>query len=88
MATPEYRLTYKDKALKDIRKMDPVMKKRLAETLRRFIQDPLAHSVKLKKSGLAGQYRFRVGNYRALYDIEGNEVVVLRVMHRREVYER
>jgi len=35
-----------------------------------------------------GTYRFRIGDYRVIFDIEGNEVVVLRVGHRREIYRR
>jgi mRNA interferase RelE/StbE len=35
-----------------------------------------------------GEYRFRIGDYRVIFDIEGNEIVVLRVGHRREIYKR
>ncbi|MGA2315968.1 MAG: type II toxin-antitoxin system RelE/ParE family toxin [Thermodesulfobacteriota bacterium] len=26
-----------------------------------------------------GEYRFRIGDYRVIFDIEGNEIIVLRV---------
>jgi mRNA interferase RelE/StbE len=32
------------------------------------------------------EYRLRVGNYRALFEVEEHTVVVYRVMHRRQVY--
>ena len=35
-----------------------------------------------------GSYRFRVGDYRVIFDLEGDEIVVLRVGHRREIYRR
>jgi len=35
-----------------------------------------------------GTYRFRVGDYRVIFDVEGNEIIVLRVGHRREIYKR
>ncbi|MDH4220892.1 MAG: type II toxin-antitoxin system RelE/ParE family toxin [Candidatus Aminicenantes bacterium] len=35
-----------------------------------------------------GGYRFRIGDYRVIFDIEGNEIGVLRVGHRREIYRR
>jgi mRNA interferase RelE/StbE len=35
-----------------------------------------------------GSYRFRVGDYRIIFDIEGQDIVVLRIGHRRELYKR
>ncbi|MDZ4853875.1 MAG: type II toxin-antitoxin system RelE/ParE family toxin [Nitrospirota bacterium] len=35
-----------------------------------------------------GSYRFRIGDYRVVFDIEGDEIVVLRVGHRRDIYRR
>lgn len=32
------------------------------------------------------EYRLRVGDYRVLFEVEGERVVVYRVRHRREVY--
>jgi mRNA-degrading endonuclease RelE of RelBE toxin-antitoxin system len=33
-----------------------------------------------------GQWRTRVGDYRIRYDIEGEEVSLYRVRHRRDIY--
>ena len=35
-----------------------------------------------------GSYRFRVDDNRVIFDLEGDEIVVLRVGHRREIYRR
>lgn len=88
MVGPVIRLVYKPRAVKDIKKLDKVAKKLLLAGLERFRVDPWHYAVKLKRSQLIGQYRFRVGNYRVIFDLEGRDVVVLRVMHRREVYQR
>jgi len=32
------------------------------------------------------EYRLRVGNYRVLFEIEGDTILVYRVVHRREAY--
>ncbi|MGH8521690.1 MAG: type II toxin-antitoxin system RelE family toxin [Gammaproteobacteria bacterium] len=32
------------------------------------------------------EYRLRVGNYRVLFEIQGNTIVVYGVRHRREAY--
>ncbi len=35
-----------------------------------------------------GSYRFRIGDFRVIFDIEKDEIVVLRVGHRREIYRK
>ena len=49
------------------------------------LEDDLQGDVK-KLKNFEPPYRLRVGDYRVLFDIEGNEIVVYRVMHRRESY--
>ena len=33
-----------------------------------------------------GQYRLRIGNYGIIFDIEGSDIVVLRIHRRKEIY--
>jgi mRNA interferase RelE/StbE len=82
-----YDLVYTQRAIRDIEKLDPKIKKRLGNVLLRYREDPLRHAEKLTDSKL-GTYRFRIGDYRVIFDIEDNEVVVLRVGHRKEIYKR
>jgi len=35
-----------------------------------------------------GTYRFRIGDYRVIFDIEGKDIVALRVGHRRDIYRK
>ncbi len=82
-----YQLLYKKPAVKEIQKLPPAIRKRLKVKLEWFAEqnDPREFSRSLTKPADA-QYRFRVGNYRILFDIEGQKVIVLFVQHRREVY--
>jgi len=80
-----YELRYTRSALRDIRKLDCVAKKKLAEALERFKENPRRLSKKLTLKKLGG-YRYRVGNYRVIFDIEGERIVILRVGHRKEIY--
>ena len=83
----KYRLVYTNRAIKDIQRLEPAVKKRIGKTLLRYEEDPLKYAVRLTESEL-GTYRFRIGDYRAIFDLEGNEIVVLRVGHRRDIYKR
>ena len=80
-----YRLTYTQRSLKDIAKLDRIVKKRIARKLLDFQKDPLKFSEPLKEYKF-GKRRFRIGNYRVAFDIEGKEIVILRIGHRREIY--
>ncbi len=83
----KYRLVYTHRAIKNIDTLDTSVKQRIGKTLQRYEQNPLAHAEPLKQSEL-GSYRFRIGDYRVVFDLEGPEIVVLRVGHRRDIYKR
>lgn len=80
-----WKLVYTRRALEDIRSLDRVVQKRLAKKLEMLAKNPIAHSKKIHDPEL-GSYRFRVGDYRILLDLVGEQIVTLRVGHRREIY--
>jgi len=82
-----YRLVYTHKAIRDIDGLDAGVKKRIGATLLRFKNSPLQYAERLTDPELGG-YRFRIGDYRVIFDIEGNDIVVLRAGHRKEIYKR
>ncbi len=82
-----YNLVYTHRAEKDIKKLDPSTKSRLGKALLKLKEHPIGHSEKLTDPKI-GTYRFRMGNYRVIFDIEGKDIVILRGGHRREIYRR
>lgn len=80
-----YRIVYTKSALRDVKKLDPVTKKKLGKRIKRYLQNPLHYAEKLMDSSI-GDYRWRAGDYRITFDLDNQTVVVLRVRHRREVY--
>ena len=83
----KYRLVYTHRAIRDIDALDRSIKQRIGKTLVRYESDPLQRAEPLKQSEL-GSHRFRIGDYRVVFDIEGDEIVILRVGHRRDIYRR
>ncbi|MDI6822314.1 MAG: type II toxin-antitoxin system RelE/ParE family toxin [Actinomycetota bacterium] len=73
-----YRLVYTHRTVKDIRKLDIVARRRLKKALEKLLW-PLAHSTKLIDPKI-GEYRFRVGDYQVIFDMIGEEIVILRVL--------
>jgi mRNA interferase RelE/StbE len=82
-----FRLVYTNRAAKDIRKLNKQVKERIGEDLQHFAEDPLVHSRRLINSDI-GTYRYRIGDYRVVFDIEGSDIVLLRVGHRKDIYKR
>ena len=84
-----YRVTYKNSAVRDIKKMPPQIKTRIKKKLEFFynLADPLENAQALTKPADA-QYRWRIGTYRVLFDVEKDTIVILRIQHRKEVYRR
>ena len=84
-----YALLYKKPAAKEIQKLPKQIRSRLKRKLEWFVaqENPLQFADYLTKPADA-QYRFRVGNYRILFDVEEHAIVVLHVQYRRDVYRR
>ena len=53
--------------------------------MEKLAENPYSDVEKLTSPEL-GTFRYRIGNYRVIFDIEENDIVVLRVGHRREIY--
>ena len=86
-----WRIRVSDRAAKALRKLDGPIAARIHRELREIEQldDPTQRG-KALTGNLAGLWRYRVGDYRIVCDIEEGELVVLviDVAHRRDVYRR
>ena len=49
------------------------------------LEDDLQGDVK-KLKNFDPPYRLRVGDYRVLFDVEGEEIIIYRILHRKESY--
>lgn len=82
-----YKIVFTRRAMRDISKLEPEVKEKVGDALGRYGKDPLSYARKMVDPSL-GSYRFRIGDYRVIFDIEGDEIVVLRVGDRKEIYRR
>ena len=80
-----YQIIITKRAKKDIDKLDVVAKKRLKKALLKLGEEPIKLSKKLIDLKI-GQYRYRIGDYRIIFDLDSNKLIILRVGHRREIY--
>jgi len=80
-----YKIVITERAVRDIEKLDLKTKKRIGEKLKLFSSDPMIYSKKLINAKI-GSYRFRVCDFRIIFDIEDDSIVILRVGHRSQIY--
>ena len=82
-----YQVEITPPADKQIRKLPGKIQGRLIPCLASLADDPRPHGSE-KLAGHDGRYRIRVGDYRVVYDIIDDRLVVLvvRVKHRRDAY--
>jgi mRNA interferase RelE/StbE len=75
------------KSENQFKKLDRVVRRRIVSKLDWWCKcgKPMFFAESLVNSEL-GSYRFRVGDYRIIVDVEEDMIVVLAVGHRREIY--
>lgn len=79
---------YSQQFLNDLKKLDPPIQRRIVDAIKKkLLRDPFQYGKKLVGKQGPGRWRFRVGDYRIRFDIEGRILLFYRVRHRREIYE-
>lgn len=86
-----WQIEFEDAALKELAKLDKPVAKRIVAFLRErvaVLDDPRSLGEALKGSKLGEFWKYRVGDYRIITNIEDGvmRVLVLKVGNRREVY--
>jgi len=73
---------------KDLTKINETMKKRIRIAIeKRLMVDPVKYGEPLRKT-LKGYRRLRVGDYRIVYKIEQENVIILGICHRKGIYKK
>jgi mRNA interferase RelE/StbE len=86
-----WRVEFDDGAKRDLEKLDKPIALRITRFLRERVgqlDDPRSIGDALKGSRLGDFWRYRVGDYRIICDLQNQRLLVLalRVGHRREIY--
>ena len=86
--SPFVLLYHPDVKAVDLPKLDAKIKDRLKKAIEtRLASAPHQYGEPLRKT-LKGYWKLRVGDYRVVFKIVENEVWILGIIHRKEVYEK
>lgn len=80
-----FKIIWDKKAKSELDKLEIEIARRIILKVRDLSEDPFSRDIKK----LAGreEYRLRVGDYRILFSIETDTLIILNVGHRKNIYE-
>jgi mRNA interferase RelE/StbE len=80
----EYRIKFKPRPIKDCKSINKKVLKLIFSKIE-LLSDNLQGDVK-KLTNFTPEYRLRIGDYRVLFETEKDEIIIYRIMHRKEAY--
>lgn len=83
-----YQVIISNKAEKALQKLPGIAYARMVAALRNLAQDPRPAGCKKLKGREA--WRIRIGDYRAIYEVEDDKLIVLIISigHRKDIYDK
>ena len=83
----EYKVFFKSSADQQLRKLPEALQRRIVGEVESLAHDPRPKGV-VKLAGCENLWRIRIGDYRVVYEIHDDRLIVLvmRVAHRKDVY--
>jgi mRNA interferase RelE/StbE len=80
-----YNIVYKKSVQRDLKKLSKTEAGRLLNQIEReLIKKP--ESNQILKGQFAGLRKFRVGDYRVIYALLSEDILILRIGHRKNIY--
>jgi len=80
-----YKITFKKSVAKDLKKIP----KQEVENIIKKLETELiykAETLPMLQGNFAGLRKFRVGNHRVIFTIINDNILILRIQHRKDVY--
>ena len=82
-----YNIVYKKSVQRDLKKVSKAEADRILNEIEQELSKN-ADAYPVLKGQFAGLRKYRIGDYRVIYAIVGDDCLVLRIGHRKEVYKR
>ncbi|PIZ00473.1 type II toxin-antitoxin system mRNA interferase toxin, RelE/StbE family [bacterium (Candidatus Howlettbacteria) CG_4_10_14_0_8_um_filter_40_9] len=85
----DYKLVPSKSFLKDLAKLPDSIRSKAAKELHGLKKDPYSgRNVKKLTNFDIGMYRLRIGDFRLRYDVEGSDIYLRIIKHRKDVYRK
>lgn len=80
----KYNIEFKPRAVKDLKSLPSSENYKILEKIE-YLRNDLGGDVK-KLTNHTPEYRLRIGNLRVLFEVDGDNVIIYRIKHRKESY--
>ncbi len=80
----EFQIEFKSRAVKDLRAIGAQDRKRIVSKIE-ALENNLSGDVK-RLTNFSPEYRLRVGDFRVLFEVEEERVIIYRIKHRKDAY--
>ena len=81
-----FKIIWDEKAHEALDKLEPIFSNRILKKVGELTESPYSKDIKRLKG--TNSYRLRVGDYRVIFEIVGDAIQILKVGHRKNIYER
>lgn len=81
------KVEYTKKTIKDLEKITSKIREKIIKKIKLYskLDNPIASAKTLRDYSI-GEYRFRIDDYRVVFDVKNDTIIVLRIGHRRDIY--
>ena len=80
----KFSIELKRTAIKDLKKLNKIDANKILGKIK-LLENGLIGDIK-KLTNYFPEYRLRIGNYRILFEITGDKIIIYRIKHRKESY--
>ena len=82
-----FNIKYKKSIERDLGRLDKKEARRILDKIEKNLSER-AESYPVLKGEFAGLRKMRVGDYRVIFTLMDNNILILRIGHRREIYKK
>ena len=79
-----YNIEWKENAFRELEKLEGSLARRILKKVDELSENPFSRDIKRLKG--CNDFRLRVGDYRVIFSIEQNTIQILKVGHRKNIY--
>jgi len=81
-----FKIVWDEKAYDSLNKLEPLITRRIFKKVEELSENPFSKDIKRLKG--SNDFRLRIGDYRVIFAIEQNTLQILKVGHRKNIYDR
>ena len=80
------KVEWTDDAIEDLKRLDRPIRKRILNKISWFLQHFENITPESLSADFSGSYKLRIGDWRVIYTIESELIVIQAIGHRKEIY--